>query len=186
MLFRSHHPWVDAALFLGCHSIRVNAETHNQGSYEEQQDRAADGLRALSEYAKGRGLNVIVENHGHLSSDGAWLAGVMRRVNMPNCGTLPDFGNFRISETEVYDRYRGVQEMMPYAKAVSAKSHDFDEQGNESHTDYRRMMRVVLDSGYRGWVGIEYEGDKLSEMEGILHTKWLLERIQVEFEGQYA
>ncbi|MCC6233255.1 MAG: sugar phosphate isomerase/epimerase [Verrucomicrobiales bacterium] len=182
----NHYRWVEAAQFLGCHSIRVNAETNSAGSFEEQQKRAADGLRRLSEFAGKRGLNVIVENHGHLSSNGAWLAGVMREVGLPNCGTLPDFGNFNISPTEVYDRYRGVQEMMPYAKAVSAKSNDFDELGNESHTDYRRMMRVVLEAGYRGWVGIEYEGDKLSENEGILHTKWLLEQIQSEFASQYA
>jgi L-ribulose-5-phosphate 3-epimerase len=177
----NHYKWLDAAQFFGCHSIRVNAETNGVGGFEEQQDRAAEGLRALSEAGAKRGLNVIVENHGHLSSNGAWLAGVMRKVGLPNCGTLPDFGNFAISDKEQYDRYRGVQEMMPYAKAVSAKSHDFDQLGNESHTDYRRMMRIVLDAGYRGWVGIEYEGDKLSESEGVLHTKWLLERIQTEF-----
>ena len=182
----NHYPWVEAAHLLGCHSIRVNAETNNAGSFAEQQDRAADGLRRLSLFAAKHGLNVIVENHGHLSSNGAWLAGVMRKVNLRNCGTLPDFGNFNISETEVYDRYRGVQEMMPYARAVSAKSNDFNDQGDESHTDYRRMMKLVLDSGYRGWVGIEYEGNKLSESEGILHTKWLLEKIQSELAGQYA
>jgi len=181
----NHYRWVEAAQFLGCHSIRVNAETNGVGTFEAQQTRAAEGLHALAEFAATHGLNVIVENHGHLSSNGAWLAGVMRQVDLRNCGTLPDFGNFNITEKEVYDRYRGVQEMMPYAKAVSAKSHDFDELGNESHTDYRRMMRIVLDSGYRGWVGIEYEGDKLSESEGILHTKWLLEQIQREFAGQY-
>ncbi len=182
----NHHQWVQAAQFLGCHSIRVNAETNNVGSFDEQKSRAAEGLRALSEFARTHGLGVIVENHGHLSSNGAWLAAVMQEVGMANCGTLPDFGNFNISETEVYDRYRGVQEMMPYAKAVSAKSNDFDDLGNESNTDFRRMMRIVLDSGYRGWVGIEYEGSKLSESEGILHTKWLLEKIQVEFASQYA
>lgn len=182
----NHYRWVEAAQFLGCHSIRVNAETNGVGSFEDQQRRAADGLGALAKFGGDHGLNVIVENHGHLSSNGAWLAGVMRLVDRANCGTLPDFGNFNISESEVYDRYRGVQEMMPYAKAVSAKSHDFDDLGNESHTDYRRMMRLVLDSGYRGWVGIEYEGSKLSESEGILHTKWLLEQIQAEFAAQYA
>lgn len=182
----NHHQWVEAAQFLGCHSIRVNAETNGVGSPAEQAQRAADGLRRLSLFAKDFGLGVIVENHGHLSSNGAWLASVMREVGLPNCGTLPDFGNFAISDKEVYDRYRGVQEMMPYAKAVSAKSNDFDDLGNESHTDYRRMMRVVLDSGYRGWVGIEYEGDKLAESEGILHTKWLLEKIQTEFAPLYA
>lgn len=182
----NHHRWVEAAQYLGCHSIRVNAETNNEGSYEQQQGRAAEGLRALSEFAKDHGLSVIVENHGHLSSNGAWLAGVMRQVGMANCGTLPDFGNFNISETEKYDRYRGVQEMMPFAKAVSAKSNEFDAQGNEALTDYRKMMRIVLDSGYRGWVGIEYEGSQLSESEGILHTKWLLEQIQAEFATQYG
>lgn len=177
----NHYKWIEAGQFFGCHSIRVNAETNGVGSYEEQQDRAADGLHKLCEFGAQHGLNVIVENHGHLSSNGAWLAGVMRKVGLKNCGTLPDLGNFTISEKEVYDRYRGVQEMMPYAKAVSAKSNDFDDLGNESHIDYRRMMRIVLEAGYRGWVGIEYEGDKLSESEGVLHTKWLLEKIQAEF-----
>lgn len=182
----NHYPWVEAAQFLGCHSIRVNAETRGVGSFEEQQDRAADGLGRLSEFARQHGLNVIVENHGQLSSNGAWLAGVMRQVGMANCGTLPDFGNFQIRAGEVYDRYRGVQEMMPFAKAVSAKSHDFDENGDEIHTDYRRMMRIVLDSGYRGWVGIEYEGGGVSEAEGILKTKALLERVRSELEPHYA
>lgn len=184
----NHHRWVEAAQFLGCHSIRVNAETGEEGSPEEKQKRAADGLHRLSSFAESYGLNVIVENHGHLSSNGQWLAGVMRRVGRANCGTLPDFGNFNIDKDHVYDRYQGVQEMMPYAKAVSAKSNDFDALGNEVHTDYRRMMRIVLDAGYRGWVGIEYEGDikKLSESEGVLHTKWLLEQIQAELETAYS
>ncbi len=182
----NHYRWVEAAQLLGCHSIRVNAETRGAGSREEQQDRAADGLRRLSEFAARYGINVIVENHGHLSSDGAWLAGVIRKVGLHNCGTLPDFGNFQIGEGNIYDRYRGVQEMMPYAKAVSAKSHDFNEQGEEIHTDYRRMMRIVLDSGYRGWVGIEYEGAHLSETEGILRTKQLLRRVRDELEPEYS
>ena len=131
-------------------------------------------------------MNVIVENHGGLSSNGAWLAKVIRDVEMPNCGTLPDFGNFQIRDGEWYDRYQGVAELMPYAKAVSAKSHDFDENGDEVHTDFRRMMRVVLDCGYRGWVGIEYEGDRISEPEGIIQTKRLLEQIQSEFASAYS
>lgn len=176
----NHHKWVEAAKYFGCHSIRVNAETKSQGSFEEQQKRAADGLRALSEFGKKHDINVIVENHGHLSSNGEWLAGVMKLVNLPNCGTLPDFGNFVIGEGQTYDRYKGVAEMMPFAKAVSAKSHDFDAQGNEIHTDYRKMMKIVLDHGYHGWVGIEYEGNKASESEGIKLTKKLLERVRAE------
>jgi len=169
-----HHKWVEAAKTLGCHAIRVNARS--RGSYDEQMKLAADGLRRLVEYGAKHEISVIVENHGGLSSNGAWLTGVMRLVDNPRCGTLPDFGNFK-----EYDRYKGVAEMMPYAKGVSAKSYDFDAQGNCIETDYRRMMKIVLDAGYHGRVGIEYEGTKLSEPDGIRATKRLLERIAEEF-----
>jgi L-ribulose-5-phosphate 3-epimerase len=179
----NHHKWVDAAKMLGCHSIRVNASS--EGSYDEQIKLAADGLRRLSEFGATRGLNVIVENHGGLSSNGAWLAAVMKTVDLPNCGTLPDFGNFRVSASEEYDRYKGVDELMPFAKGVSAKSHDFDEQGNETHTDYNRMMDTVVNKhGYRGYVGIEYEGSKLPEMEGIRATQKLLERVRDQMQSR--
>ncbi|MEM9643660.1 MAG: sugar phosphate isomerase/epimerase family protein, partial [Planctomycetota bacterium] len=174
----NHHKWVRAAKFLGCHSIRVNAKS--KGSFEEQQELAADGLSQLSEFAKPHGLNVLVENHGGLSSNGAWLAGVMEKVDMDNCGTLPDFGNFFIKRgdnPEEYDRYQGVRELMPHAKAVSAKTHDFDESGNEIHTDYVKMMEIVLGHDYHGYVGIEYEGHKVGEYEGIKLTKALLEKV---------
>ena len=169
----NHYKWVEAAKALGCHSIRVNAAS--DGTYDEQLERAADGLRRLSEFGGKHGLNVIVENHGGLSSNGKWLAGVMKKVNLPNCGTLPDFGNFHD-----YDRYLGVTETMPFAKAVSAKSHDFDADGNETKTDYIKMMKIVLDAGYHGYVGIEYEGSKLDEYAGIRATKKLLERALVK------
>ena len=180
----NHYKWVEAAKFLGCHSIRVNAQS--KGTFEESQKLAADGLRRLSEFGASHEINVIVENHGGLSSNGAWLAGTIQLVDLPNCGTLPDFGNFRIGGGEEYDRYQGVVELMPFAKAVSAKSHDFDEQGNETRTDYHRMMKIVLDAGYRGFVGIEYEGGKLSEPEGILATKKLLERVRDELQSHYS
>lgn len=179
---QNHHKWVAAAKFLGCHSIRVNARS--AGTYVEQVERAADGLRQLSEYAKDIDINVIVENHGGLSSNGQWLAQVIQKVGMENCGTLPDFGNFRIrgakkKEDEVwYDRYVGTASLMPFAKAVSAKSHDFDKAGNETKTDYTKMMQIVLDAGYNGWVGIEYEGNRLDEYAGIRATKKLLEKCQ--------
>ena len=174
----NHYRWVEAAKFLGCHSIRVNASS--SGSFEEQQERAADGLRRLSQFAAEHGLNVIVENHGGLSSNGQWLAGTISKVGLDNCGTLPDFGNFRVSGDEMYDRYKGVTELMPFAKAVSAKSHDFDEDGNEIHTDYLKMMGIVKEAGYHGYVGIEYEGGKISEFEGIRATKALLEKVRAE------
>jgi L-ribulose-5-phosphate 3-epimerase len=172
----NHYPWAEAAKRLGCHSIRVNAAS--KGSFEEQQKLAADGLGRLAEFAAQMDLGVIVENHGGLSSNGAWLAGVIERVGRPNCGTLPDFGNF-----SDYDRYQGVAELMPFAKGVSAKSHEFDAEGNEVKTDYRRMLKIVLDAGYHGWVGVEYEGAKLPEAEGIAATKRLLETVRAELAG---
>jgi L-ribulose-5-phosphate 3-epimerase len=174
----NHYKWVEAAAFLGCHTIRVNAQS--SGTYEEQIGRAADGLRKLSEFGDKHKINVIVENHGGFSSNGAWLSSVIKKVDHPRCGTLPDFGNFRVSKDEMYDRYKGVTELMPFAKAVSAKSHDFDEKGNEIHTDYVKMMKIVLDAGYHGYVGIEYEGGKVEESQGIKLTKALLERVLVE------
>jgi len=174
----NHHKWVEAAKFLGCHSIRVNARS--AGSYDEQMDRAAEGLRRLCEFAAPHDINVIVENHGGLSSNGAWLAATIRKVGLANCGTLPDFGNFRIDGNETYDRYQGVAELMPYAKGVSAKSHVFDAEGNEAEIDYARMMKIVLDAGYHGYVGIEWEGAEPSEMEGVRLTLNLLKRVRDE------
>lgn len=172
----NHHRWVEAARFLGCHAIRVNAQS--SGTREEQRALAADGLRALVEFAAPHDMDVIVENHGGLSSDGAWLASVIQSVDHPRCGTLPDFGNFHLGDGVWYDRYQGVAELMPFAKAVSAKSNEFDADGNETSTDFARMLRIVLDAGYRGWVGIEYEGSELPEAEGIRATKALLERVR--------
>lgn len=178
---KNHHKWVHAAVALGCHSIRVNA--YSTGTFEEQMERAAEGLAALTEYGASKNISIIVENHGGLSSNGEWLAGVMKKVNNHRCGTLPDFGNFRLGEGKEYDRYKGVKEMMPFAKGVSAKSHDFDDKGSETKTDYKRMLEIVKGAGYRGWIGIEYEGGKLSEPEGIVATRKLLEKVRAELPG---
>ncbi|MEE2764885.1 MAG: sugar phosphate isomerase/epimerase family protein [Candidatus Neomarinimicrobiota bacterium] len=171
----NHYKWVEAAKLLGCHSIRVNARS--SGSYEEQIKLAVDGLRQLTNFGVDRNVNIIIENHGGLSSNGTWLAEVIRQVDHPRCGTLPDFGNFQVEQGQWYDRYQGVKELMPYAKAVSAKSNSFDSEGNETHTDYYKMMKIVLDAGYDDYVGIEYEGNELNEMDGIRATKKLLERV---------
>ena len=184
----NHYKWVEAASYLGCHSIRVNAAS--EGSYEEQQKLAADGLSRLCEFGNEHGMNILVENHGGLSSNGEWLAGVMEMVDHPLCGTLPDFGNFRMSapdaeEEEWYDRYQGVEELMPHAKAVSAKTHDFDESGYETNTEYIRMMKIVLDAGYRGHVGIEYEGQEVDEMAGIQATLNLLRGTRAQLAEEY-
>ncbi len=170
----NHFKWVDAANFLGCHSIRVNAQS--QGSFLEQQDLVADGLHQLCDYAQGYNINVIVENHGGLSSNGQWLIGVLQKVNHIRVGSLPDFGNFQLAKDEWYDRYKGVAELMPFAKAVSAKTGEFDANGNDIRTDYNRMMKIVVDAGYRGYVGIESGSPGCSEKEAIQKSKALLER----------
>jgi L-ribulose-5-phosphate 3-epimerase len=180
---RAHFKWIPAAAFLGCHSIRVNAggSTDREAGMRD----AARSLRTLAMIGDDYDINVIVENHGGLSSDGAWLAGVMEAAGHPRVGTLPDFGNFRLGGGKQYDRYRGVRELMPFAKAVSAKSHEFDDAGDEVHTDYRRMLRIVVrEAGYRGFVGVEYEGGRHSEDEGIRLTRDLLLRVRTELEQE--
>jgi sugar phosphate isomerase/epimerase len=180
---KNHFPWVDIAASLGAHSIRVNAG--GGGTREEVAANVAESLAMLAEYAAKKNINVIVENHGGYSSDGSWLSGIMQTVGMDNVGTLPDFGNFCLVGNphdcqEAYDRYKGTEELMPYAKGVSAKSYAFDEEGNETTIDYLRMMKIVKESGYTGYVGIEYEGSQLSEKEGIEATKALLEKVFAE------
>lgn len=166
----NHYKWVKAAKFLGCNTIRVNAG--GRGTMGQMQAAAIDALGKLSAYAADYGINVVVENHGGNSSYGKWLAEIMKSVNRPNCGTLPDLGNFY-----EYDRYQGVKDLMPYAKGVSGKTHDFDAEGNESQIDYARMMKIVADSGYKGYIDVEYEGNKLSEDEGIKATIALLKKV---------
>ena len=180
----NHYKWVDAAAYLGCHSIRVNA--HGEGNADEVAAAAIDGLSRLATYAQTKNINVIVENHGGHSSDGQWLSNVMTKINKPNCGTLPDFGNFCLKRKdgamwgtpclEEYDRYKGVEELLPFAKAVSAKSYDFGEMGYETTIDYTKMIELVKQSGYTGYIGVEYEGENIGEEEGVIATKKLLEK----------
>ncbi len=180
-----HYKWVDAAAAMGCHAIRVNL--NGESDPEKWKANSIDGLTQLATYAKGKNINIIVENHGGLSSNGAMHAEVMKAVNMDNCGTLPDFGNFCITRKkdsweceEMYDIYKGVAELMPYAKAVSAKSNVFDENGDEVNIDYARMLQIVKDAGYDSYIGVEYEGNELSEEAGILATRDLLIRASKE------
>ena len=172
----NHYKWVEAAKYLGCHSIRVNAR--GDSSYDNLMSLVSDSLSKLAEFSSKLGINVLVENHGGLSSNGLWLAGLMEKVNKSNCGTLPDFGNFHLGDDQWYDRYQGMKELMPFAKAVSAKSHDFDENGDEIHTDYYKMIDIVNSFGYDGYIGIEYEGSSLDEYSGIKATKNLLEKVK--------
>ena len=175
----NHYQWVDAAKFLGCHSIRVNAA--GSGTADEVKEAAIEGLSKLTEYGQQAGINIIVENHGGYSSDGNWLSYVISSVNNNYCGTLPDFGNFCMEYGEggcakEYDKYKGVEQLMPFAKGVSAKSHGFDAEGNETRIDYARMLKIVKDAGFKGYIGIEYEGEELSEVDGIKATIDLLRK----------
>ncbi|MDP7197503.1 MAG: TIM barrel protein, partial [SAR202 cluster bacterium] len=185
----NHKKWVEAAKFLGCDSIRVNA--NGIGSREAVATAAIKGLSLLADYAIDYNINVIVENHGGFSSDGKWLVNVIETTERDNIGTLPDFGNFCIRSkpaeltdwgssvggcAEEYDKYLGVKEMMPYARSVSAKTNNFDSNGNSVETDYYKMLKIIKDFGYKGYISIEYEGEEYSEHEGILLTKQLLEK----------
>jgi sugar phosphate isomerase/epimerase len=170
----NHYKWVKAAKFLGCHSIRVNAA--GRGTMGQMQTAAIDGLGRLAEYASGYGINVIVENHGGNSSIAKWLIEIMKTINKPNCGVLPDLGNFY-----EYDRYKGVTEMMPYAKGVSGKTYEFDADGNETKVDYVKMMKIISDSKYTGYIDVEYEGNTLSEDEGIKASIALLKKVTAQY-----
>ncbi len=171
----AHRRWLDVASVLGCHAIRVNAL--GEGDAAAQVEPCADGVSMLCEHAAKQGLWVLIENHGGCSCDGGWVAEVVRRSKAANLGTLPDFGNFRCEDGSEGDRYEGVAAMLPFARALSAKSHDFTADGNEQHTDYARMLRLAERAGYSGWVGIEYEGKVLGEVDGARRTRDLLLRV---------
>ena len=179
-----HKKWVEMASSLGCHSVRVNLEGEND--LEKWKENSVRGLSLLCDFARKYDINIIVENHGGNSSNGIELASVIKNVGMDNCGTLPDFGNFCIKRlndslydgpcAKEYDKYKGMRDLMPYAKAVSAKSYDFDQNGNETSIDFKKMIEIVNEFEYEGYLGIEYEGDKHTEIEGIRLTKNLLSR----------
>lgn len=183
----NHYKWLNAASLLGCHSMRVNAF----GDAEREVYRLAimDGMARLADYAAKMNMNVIIENHGLFSSDAALITEIIKEVNRPNFGSFPDFGNWCLSAKwgstqgaceRIYDPYEGVEELLPYAKAVSAKSYNFNEEGEDRKIDYYRMMKIVKGSGYDGYIGIEYEGTEKSEHEGILITRKLMEKAWAE------
>ncbi|MEN6337566.1 MAG: sugar phosphate isomerase/epimerase family protein [Phycisphaerales bacterium] len=179
----NHLKWIEAAKVLGCRTVRVNL--HGGGSPDEKKAASVDSLGRLGEFAGPMRINIVVENHGGVTSNGAWLADVVRQVARDNVGTLPDFGNFCISHpwgttqdgcNDLYDRYKGVAELLPFAKGVSAKSYDFDANGEQPLMDYKRLIGLVKAAGFKGYIGIEFEGSTQPEDEGIRKTKALLER----------
>jgi sugar phosphate isomerase/epimerase len=164
---KKHLKWIRAANFLGCHSIRVSLQ--GEGCKESLKKAAVDGLTILCDYAELFDINVIVENRLGLSSDAEWLADIIQRVNKSNCGTFPDFGNFG-----QHNKYKGVEQLMPFAKGVSGKSYDFDDNGDETTIDYLKMLQIIKNLNYDGYIDIEYEGQRLTEDDGIKATKELL------------
>lgn len=184
----NHHKWVAMAAELGCHSVRVNL--HGSGSAEDWHRASVASLLELAEFSKPMGIKILVENHGGFSSHGAKLAAVLKAADNPYCGAMPDFGNFCYEReagdlwdspcVKQYDLYQGVADLMPYAGAVSAKTFSFDAEGNEPNIDFLRIFKLVKAAGYRGYVGIEYEGHDLPAAEGIRATKALLERVRKE------
>ena len=180
----NHFKWVNAAKILGCHSVRVNA--FGESNKEAYRAALTDGMGQLAEYAAKENINIIIENHGLFSSDAKLITDIVKQVNKPNFGTFPDFGNWCLSAKwgstqnecdKAYDRYQGVAEFLPYARAVSAKSYNFNEQGEDRIIDYYKMLKIVKDSGYEGYIGIEYEGVEIGEHDGILATKALMEKV---------
>lgn len=179
----NHKKWIEAAKILGCLTVRVNL--HGDGSPEAKKTASVDSIGRLCDFAKPLDINIVIENHGHESSNGAWMADVIKQVNRTNAGTLPDFGNFCLSDDwgstqgnckDYYDRYQGVKELMPYAKGVSAKTYDFDSKGEQPKMDYKRLIDIVKSSGFKGYIGIEFEGNTQPEDQGIRKTKQLLEK----------
>ena len=186
----NHYKWVDAAKFLGCHTIRVNG--YSSGTPDEQMKLVADGMRKLVEYADKAAINVVIENHGGLSSNAKWLVQTIKMVGHPRAGTLPDFGNFRISgptkdnpnaKVESYDSYVGVAEMMPMARGVSVKPRVWDSNGNNIDIDLAKMMKIVVDAGYRGHCGIEY-GPEGNELDGVKKLREQLEAVRDQLSGK--
>lgn len=179
----NHKKWIEAAKILGCATVRVNL--HGEGSADDRKKASVDALSRLGEFAKPFQLNVVVENHGSVTSNAGWLTDVMKQVGRDNVGTLPDFGNFCISHpwgtiqegcTDMYDIYKGIQQLLPYAKGVSAKTYDFDGNGEQPLMNYKRLLDLVKASGFKGYIGIEYEGINQPEDEGVRNTQKLLKK----------
>ncbi|MDJ0919673.1 MAG: sugar phosphate isomerase/epimerase family protein [Henriciella sp.] len=177
-----HKKWIDAAAYLGCYAIRAFAFSDDGPSYEERQKLTADGFAQLVDYAASQDIDVVIENKGGLAANAAWLVGMIEQVGHKRLGTLPDFGNFKISETETYDYIQGTREMMPYAKGVSVKAFEFDEHGVEQTFDFPTLMQIIQESGFRGYLGVEFEGTGMSEVAGILKTKEMLEKLIPQYQ----
>jgi len=198
----NHYKWIEAAKFLGCHSIRVNMT--GDDTPEELMKAGVDGYGKLVEFGEKAGMGVIIENHINVSTNPDWLVSLLKQIKNPYAGVLPDFGNFTERETpktmtmegfrdakvlNEFDKYEGVKKLMPYAKGVSAKTHLFDANGNCTDVDFNKMMPIVkagLPKSFKGFIGIEYEGgfmkmmgakeNYLDEDTGIKATKALLEK----------
>ncbi len=173
LAIEGYRPWLEATRVLGGKYIRV--DTRHKGEAEKQKGFAVAGLRSLCKVADEYEMGILVENHGNHSGNGAWLADVMKQVDLANCGTLPDFQNFK-----EYDPYQGVSEMMPWAKILCAKAKSFDDNGDEENIDFRKMLKIAKAAGFRGYIGIEFEGHGVDPVQGINATKKLIQKVMRE------
>lgn len=179
---RRHAKWIDVAADLGCHSIRMNWRgapdevVHDAKALRAFINRSVRSFRRLCDYGDRKNVSVIIENHGGPSSYPEAVVQLMVSVDHHRFGTLPDFGNF----PEEVDPYLATDLLMNFAKAVSAKCYDFDDAtGEETKLNYARLIEIVADKhGYDGYIGIEYEGDRLSEFDGVKACKKLLEKLR--------
>ena len=194
-----HKKWVDVAKNIGCHSIRINLRSEEEND-QKILENSSESISKLIEFSKQDIISIVIENHGGITGDADWLVSLMKNVDSKHLGTLPDFGTYNfcikrgnlnfqsLSENceDQYDKYLGVKKLMPYAKGVSAKSHEFDKDGEELSTNYSRMIKIISESNYKGYITIEYEGAMkgmfggegtyLSPHEGILATKKLINK----------
>ncbi len=165
---RNIKSWMDVAAAIGSRAVRVNTGPSREGS--DALALAVESCKRLAEHADKLGLNVLIENHGGISSDPQLLKQLIESVSTERMGACPDFGGF-----DEAIRYDGLQKIMPLAKLVHAKSYAFDEHGEETAIDYARCMQIVKNSGFSGVLSIEYEGDG-NASEGIKKTKELILR----------
>ena len=194
-----HKKWVDVAKNIGCHSIRINLRSEEEND-QKILENSSESISKLIEFSKQDNISIVIENHGGITGDADWLVSLMKNVDSKHLGTLPDFGTYNfcikrgnlnfqsLSENceDQYDKYLGVKKLMPYAKGVSAKSHEFDKDGEELSTNYSRMIKIISESNYKGYITIEYEGAMkgmfggegtyLNPHEGILATKKLINK----------
>ena len=181
----NHKKWVDAAAYIDCNFIRVNA--HGDGTAEEMKNACSESIIRLADYAANKDIHILIENHGGFSSDASWLLALLDQINHKNVSLLADFDNWCIEREDgklwgspcikEYDRQKGMRELLPHSKGISIKSFDFDKDGYESKMDYPALFKIMKQSKYNDFFAIEYEGHNLDSRTGVQKTKALADKM---------